>query len=155
MDGTSMASPIVAGGCALLKSNDPTLSTAELVNILQQTGNPSSSDVGPIVNFARALRGDVDDAPAPGSCDDINSRYQELLAELDKIRREHPGCIQTPDTLSLPEHFTARDLAGRWKSTTSLFNENNEQVVIYFTFDGTPKGRLEIVEPSGDRKSVV
>lgn len=150
MDGTSMASPIVAGGCALLKSNDPTLSTAELVNILQQTGNPSSSDVGPIVNFARALRGDVDDAPAPGSCDDINSRYQELLAELDKIRREHPGCIQTPDTLSLPEHFTARDLAGRWKSTTSLFNENNEQVVIYFTFDGTPKGRLEIVEPSGE-----
>lgn len=148
MDGTSMASPIVAGGCALLKSNDPTLSTAELVRILRQTGNPSPSDVGPIVNFARALRGDAGETP--GDCDDINSRYQELLAELDKIRREHPGCIQTPDTLSLPDHFTVRDLTGRWKSTTSLFNQNNEQVVIYFTFDGTPKGRLEIVEPSGE-----
>ncbi|MCM1140516.1 MAG: S8 family serine peptidase, partial [Muribaculum sp.] len=52
MDGTSMAAPIVTGGCALLKSKDNTLSTNEIANILRTTGNQSIGFVGPTVNFA-------------------------------------------------------------------------------------------------------
>lgn len=150
MDGTSMASPIVAGGCALLLSKDKNLSTSDLARILRETGNQSPSDVGPVVNFANALR-NKDNCSDPDDCSDVNARYQQLVQELEKLKREHPGCIQTPDTLSLPTNFTLADLKGKWKSTTTLFNDRNEEVVIYFSFNGTPKGQLEIVEPSGAR----
>lgn len=149
MDGTSMAAPIVTGGCALLKSQDSTLTVNELAEILRQTGNPSPSDVGPIVNFANALN--WTNADSIEDCTAINERYAELLSELEQLKREHPGCIQTPDTLSLPKNFTAEDLIGRWKSTSELLNKAEEKVVIYFTFDGTPVGVIEIVEPSGEK----
>lgn len=147
MDGTSMASPIVAGGCALLLSKDPTLSPAEVATILVQTGNPSPSDVGPVVNFARALTDEIDFSS--DDCFEINRRYLQLLDEIEKIKREHPGCIQTPDTLSLPENFSAETLTGKWKSTSYLTNDQDEEVTIYFTFNGSNTGLLEIVEPTG------
>ena len=146
-EGTSMASPIVAGGCALLKSKDPDMSVTEAAGILRMTGIPSTSDVGPIVNFARALEADYGDVD---ECARVNERYNELLAELEELRRQYPGCIQQPDTLSIPEDMTVEQLDGRWKSTTSLYNEQDEEVVIYFTFNGTPVARLDIVEPSGE-----
>lgn len=147
MDGTSMAAPIVSGGCALLKSRDPYLSTAEISRILAQTGIPSPSDVGPIVNFALALDADVS---VVDECDDVNKRYNELLAELDKLRKEHPGCIQDPDTMAIPKNLTLDQLFGKWRSTTSLTNKQDEEVVLYFTFNGTSSGLLEIVEPDGE-----
>lgn len=146
MDGTSMAAPIVTGGCALLKSKDTNLNVTELVHILRQTGIASSSDVGPIVNFARALNAERNDAD---DCYKINERYQELLAELERLKRENPGCIQSPDTLSIPEDASVDKLLGRWKSTTSLYNEQEEEVVIYFTFNGSSTARIDIVEPNG------
>ena len=148
MDGTSMAAPIVTGACALLKSQDPSYSVNTLAQVLRETGTASLSDVGPIINLAKALNGEVRDAG--DECAEISRRYAELLAELEAIRREHPDCIQTPDTLSLPDDFTINDLVGRWKSTTTLFNSSDEEVVLYFTFDGTSQGRLDIVEPSGE-----
>ncbi len=146
MDGTSMAAPIVTGGCALLKSKDTNLTVTELAQILRQTGVSSPSDVGPIVNFARALNAEPNDVD---DCSKINERYQELLAELEKLKRENPGCIQSPDTLSIPEDASVDKLLGRWKSTTSLYNEQEEEVVIYFTFNGSSTARLDIVEPNG------
>lgn len=161
MDGTSMAAPIVTGGCALLKSKDNTLSTSEIVNILRSTSNRSIGFVGPTVNFANALREDDDEKdnefadspsqPINDECDKINRRYNELLAELEQIKREHSGCIQQPDTMAIPVNVTTENLSGRWKSTTSIQNSSNEEVVIYFTFNGTNNGRLDIVEPSGAR----
>lgn len=151
MDGTSMASPVVAGGCALLKSKYKGISTAELIDLLRRTGNPSGSDVGPIVNFARALSAGAGGS-VPGTddeCMEASRRYQELVEELEKLKREHPGCVQAPDTLALPVNFSPKDLMGRWKSTTSLYNEQDQEVVLYFTFNGTPRGRLDIIEPSG------
>lgn len=147
MDGTSMASPIVAGGCALLKSNDPYLTTADLARILQDTGIPSPSDVGPIVNFAKALNVDFQ---KPDECSEVNKRYHELLAELEELKRKHPNCIQTPDTLQIPKNPTLDNLYGRWKSTTSLYNHQEESVVLYFTFNGTSQGVLDIAEPDGE-----
>ena len=153
MDGTSMAAPIVTGGCALLKSKDASLSTSEMANILRATGNPSRGMIGPTVNFANALRDEVNDNPVRivDECGEINRRYNELLAELERLKREHPGCIQQPDTMAIPVNVTPENLFGRWKSTTSIQNSSNEEVVIYFTFNGTNNGLLDIVEPSGNR----
>lgn len=151
MDGTSMAAPIVTGGCALLKSYDKSLSTSEMANILRATGNTSIGPVGPTVNFANALQQKDDEEiiiEAP-TCSDINRRYAELLVELEQLRREHSGCILQPDTMAIPVNVTLDNLKGRWKSTTAIQNSSNEQVVIYFTFNGTNKGRLDVVEPSG------
>ena len=146
MDGTSMAAPIVAGGCALLKSKDPHLTTSELSQILKQTGRQSKSDVGPIVNFAKALGVEYNNID---KCDDINKRYNELLSELEQLKRQYSDCIKQPDTLSIPEGLSIEQLKGRWKSTTSLYNMEEEEVVIYFTFNGTSTAQLDIVEPSG------
>ena len=146
MDGTSMAAPIVTGGCALLKSHNSSLSVTELAQILRQTGNPSMSDVGPVVNFAKALNVefcDIDD------CSKINERYNELLVELEELKKNHPSCIQEPDTLSIPKDVSVNQLLGRWKSTTSLYNEQDEEVVIFFTFNGTSTAQLDIIEPNG------
>ncbi len=155
MDGTSMASPIVTGGCALLKSHDKTLSTSEMANILRATGNTSLGPVGPTVNFAQALQQNneediIIDEP---SCSEINRRYTELLEELEQIKREHPGCIQQPDTMAIPVNVSIDNLRGRWKSTTAIQNSSNEKVVICFTFNGTNKGRLDVIEPSGRQYS--
>lgn len=161
MDGTSMAAPIVTGGCALLKSMDNSLSTNEIATILRTTGNQSIGFVGPTVNFANALcdKNDEDEAegndfaplPINDECSEVNRRYNELLAELEQIKREHPGCIQHPDTMAIPINVTPEKLSGRWKSTTSIQNSSNESVVIYFTFNGTNTGRLDIIDPSGNR----
>lgn len=159
MDGTSMAAPVVTGGCALLKCNDRSLSTNEIANILRSTGNTSFGPIGPTVNFARALGCNEEDAEVDeeeiadvnNDCDAINRRYHELLTELNKIQREHPGCIQKPDTLSIPRNVTPEKLTGKWKSTTAIQNSSNEEVVIYFTFNGTKNAILEVVEPSGTR----
>lgn len=155
MDGTSMAAPIVAGGCALLKSNDSSLSTSEIANILRSTGNKSIGPVGPTVNLAQALLQSNDDEIIieEPSCNDISNRYAELLAELEQIRKEYPGCIQQPDTMSIPVNVSIDNIKGRWKSTTAIQNSSNEEVVIYFTFNGTSKGRLDVVEPSGKQYS--
>lgn len=150
MDGTSMAAPIVTGGCALLKSRDSNLSVTDLAQILRQTGKQSLSDVGPIVNFANALNAEYYDSD---ECEAINERYQELINELEELRRNHPGCIQKPDTMSIPENISVEQLTGRWKSTTTLINEQEQDVVIYFTFNGSSTAKLDIVEPNGDEYS--
>lgn len=155
MDGTSMAAPIVTGGCALLKSYDKSLSTSDMANLLRATGNASIGPVGPTVNFANALlqKDNEEIFIEEPSCSDINRRYAVLVEELEQLKREHPGCIQQPDTLAIPANVTVDNLRGRWKSTTAILNSSNEQVVIYFTFNGTNKGRMDVVEPSGHQYS--
>jgi len=54
-DGTSMASPIVAGAVALMKSAYPKMTVKEITDLLQRTGIPSPSKVGNIINFAYAF----------------------------------------------------------------------------------------------------
>ena len=58
MSGTSMASPIVAGGFALMKSIYPGKSVSEITYQLQHTGVPSKSRVGNIIHFGWALEYD-------------------------------------------------------------------------------------------------
>ena len=55
--GTSFAAPIVTGAVALMKSLDPTLSTAEIIEILRATGKPIQGDatIGKLLQIKDAL----------------------------------------------------------------------------------------------------
>lgn len=55
MQGTSMASPIVAGCVALIKSVNPMLKTKDIIHILKQTGLKNSDPIGPMIQIDKAL----------------------------------------------------------------------------------------------------
>lgn len=159
MDGTSMASPIVAGGVALLKSKNRNMKTSEIVEMLERTGQRTVSDIGPIVNFAKALNAPYADEKDNGGvaegdeCTAISRRYNELLEELSRLKKEYPHCCQEPDTLTIPIGLKVEDLRGCWMSTTRLYNQEEQDVVLYFYFYGTSKGKLEAVEPDKSKFS--
>jgi thermitase len=62
MDGTSMATPMVAGLAALLKSFNPALTTRELYDILNDTGKqiPGGNNTGRLIQSEAALEKVVD-----------------------------------------------------------------------------------------------
>lgn len=65
MDGTSMSTPMVAGGAALLKSHRPGLTPAQLREILVATANPKPKDeIGPIMDLVAALQADPNHLPS-------------------------------------------------------------------------------------------
>ena len=56
MQGTSMASPIVAGTVALMKSVNPKLKTEDVRQILQQSGRPLNGEpIGPFLQADKAI----------------------------------------------------------------------------------------------------
>lgn len=136
MDGTSMAAPIVTGGCALLKSMDKSMSISEIIARLRNTGVKSLSFVGPIVNFANALNDDDNNEPANPS-----------LADSDDEEEEEN--VASP-IATLPEHFNAQDLKGRWKSASKFHSSKNTEVSLYLSFNGSTAGKIDIIEPSGN-----
>lgn len=60
VDGTSFSAPIVAGCVGLVKSLDPTLTTTQIINLLQSTGAPvrgaQNNTIGPVVQIGPALQ---------------------------------------------------------------------------------------------------
>ncbi len=173
LEGTSMAAPIVTGAVALLKSVNPSLSTSQIIDVLKRTGTASPSDVGPIINLSGALAaaggtasgspaegakpGEGTDpiaAPVPGDgtttdCGKYQNRYNELLEELEKLKREHPECIAEPDTMKIPEDATVSDISGTWRSTTRVLNTLEQEIVIYLSFNGTMHGSIIFENPDG------
>lgn len=131
MDGTSMAAPIVTGGCALLKSMDKSMPISEIISRLRSTGVKSPSFVGPIVNFANALEEDGNNNP------DANPP----LADADPE--------EVAPVVTLPEHFNVQDLKGRWKSSSRFHSSKNTEVSLYLSFNGSAAGKIDIIEPSG------
>jgi serine protease len=58
-DGTSMAAPIVAGACALMKSVKPTIKTSEILDLLSKHGkvcNTKGFQMGPILQINNVLK---------------------------------------------------------------------------------------------------
>lgn len=55
MEGTSMASPIVAGAVALMKSLNEELTSQQIICILQNTGLPVQGKVGNLIQIDKAL----------------------------------------------------------------------------------------------------
>ena len=53
--GTSMAAPIVSGAVALIKSNDSSITTKKIIQILRATGLPTNGDIGPLIQLDKAL----------------------------------------------------------------------------------------------------
>ncbi|MFK8295150.1 S8 family peptidase [Capnocytophaga canimorsus] len=146
-DGTSMAAPIVAGAVALLKSKDKTLTSLQVIDLLRKTGIPPlSTEIGPIVNFKKMFEQFEN---AQQQCDEnIKKRYEELKKELEKLEREYADCLQSVDTLTLPKDLKLGDLQGRWMSTTKIFNQSNEELTLYFDFNGSSQGVFSVVEPN-------
>ncbi|HRI01391.1 MAG TPA: S8 family serine peptidase [Saprospiraceae bacterium] len=58
-DGTSMASPIVAGACALIISKKPSITTTEILELFRRTGKACATTgepIGPIIQLENALK---------------------------------------------------------------------------------------------------
>lgn len=119
MDGTSMASPQVAGGAALIRSRYPGLKADEVKSLLVNTAVPTSPYVGPVMDLAAALKADPSKdpdvtkpqpgtkpqrgrvhpvvapgsggtpAPDPNDCEVVNARLQELLQELYELVEQY------------------------------------------------------------------
>jgi subtilisin family serine protease len=74
MDGTSMAAPIVAGAVALMKSINDSITTKQIICILQSTGLQTQGNIGRLIQLDKALQkvssgAVVDCAPVPSSGD--------------------------------------------------------------------------------------
>jgi len=74
MDGTSQAAPIVAGAVALMKSLNETITTKNIICILQSTGLETQGNIGKLLQLDKALQlvktGEVVDCtPSPSSGD--------------------------------------------------------------------------------------
>ncbi len=74
MDGTSMAAPIVAGAVALMKSLSDSITTKQIICILQSTGIETQGNIGKLIQLDKALQkvksGEtVDCTPSPSAGD--------------------------------------------------------------------------------------
>jgi subtilisin family serine protease len=74
MDGTSMAAPIVTGAVALMKSIKSSLTTKQIICILQNTGLATQGNIGKLIQLEKALQkvksGEVVDCtPTPSTGD--------------------------------------------------------------------------------------
>jgi hypothetical protein len=157
LDGTSMAAPVVTGGVALIRSVNKQMSAREISHLLQSTGIPihSTQRIGNLIQLDRAL-GVIasSNAPTPqppaNDCREVSRRIDSLQHVIDKLRAQYPQCASKQDTLKLPDVVKKPEsLAGRWKSTTSIYNSDNTEVMIYFDFDGKGNGTISLYEPDG------
>ncbi|GHU77713.1 hypothetical protein FACS189414_5040 [Bacteroidia bacterium] len=75
MDGTSMAAPIVTGAIALMKSLNDSLTTKQIICILQSTGLPTQGNIGKLIQLDKALQvvksGETVDCTPPPSTGDV------------------------------------------------------------------------------------
>jgi subtilisin family serine protease len=55
MDGTSMSAPIVSGAVALMKSLNDTITTKQIICILQNTGLDTQGNIGKLIQLDKAL----------------------------------------------------------------------------------------------------
>jgi len=157
LDGTSMAAPIVTGGVALIKSENPTISLQEIVDLLQSTGIPVSSSkyIGNIIQLDQAL-GIVKkqrDKDPKVDCPDVQTKIDSLLQEIRKLR-EGCGDSESGDTLKIPDSPDEEEgfafALGKWKSTTHIYNtDSGDKVTIYFDFKVDGTGTITLVEQGG------
>jgi hypothetical protein len=157
MDGTSMASPIVAGAVGLIKSIRPDISSKEIIQIIQSTGipvNAGGKQMGNLIQLDKVMDVITRKTTLPEkeneNCSNINEEIERLEHEIKRLKALCPeyGAIQ--DTMKMPKLINDLSfMKGRWKSTTDIVNNSNEKVVIYFDFDGTNIGLITLVELNG------
>ncbi len=76
--GTSFAAPLVTGAVALMKSLDPSLTTEEIIRIIQETGKPiqGNTTIGKLIQIKDALM-----------------RVKNNFAHFDDIMRDHQSFV--------------------------------------------------------------
>jgi len=92
LSGTSMASPIVTGAVALLKSLDKKLTTSAIKSILVSTGIPVSGNIGNLVQLGNALKVVKGKLPNDNAddCSKISHQIDSLQQEIDKLKIRCP-----------------------------------------------------------------
>lgn len=170
LDGTSMASPMVAGAAGLMKSLNGNLTADEIKSHLINTGKrlfASQTEIGNLIQLDAALA-NVDQPvtptpmPLPVSpeedeeCADLQEQINRLYEEIARLEGQCPDLRTSPDTLKLPDVINDFGfLKGRWKSTTSLHNDSGDEVTIYFDFEMNGTGHITFVEPGNECSSPV
>ncbi|GLR15881.1 S8 family serine peptidase [Portibacter lacus] len=155
MQGTSMASPIVAGAVGLIKSINKSLSTEEIIKILQNTGKPipGPSEIGNLIQLDLALKAaktGIIPASPEDECTAVTEEIQNLLDQIEELKRQCPDFSMDQDTMVIPDTFDDLDFTeGRWKSTSPLVNYEDKNVTLYFDFYSDGTGTITPVEPDG------
>jgi hypothetical protein len=154
LDGTSMATPIVTGGVALIKSRQPNITNLQLIELLQRSGKPinlpgDGAGVGNLLQLERALTGQIDQNQTPPNeaCNDIKWRIDSLLREIEYLRGRCPDLGFEQDTMRMPINGDLGSTSGRWRSTSPLHNDSGELITIYFDIGDNGNGLLTLVEP--------
>lgn len=148
LQGTSMASPIVAGSVALMKSLDRSLTTHRIIEILQKTGRFLGEEkIGNVLQLYDALlavqgRGKI---VQPIDCSGIAERIRTLEKELVALKKMCPNSLMDIDTLKYEDAIkNPQALNGMWKSTSNLFNTKDASPIeLYMNFDNS-EGELFI-----------
>jgi len=150
MDGTSMASPIVAGAAALLKSINPDLTPAQIKDFLIETGLPLKDNngmrrMGPIIQLGDAVE------KAKKSRKDAN-----LQPKIDSLERVIRDCTEgrskkKEEELVIPcDSKDIKFAVGRWKATETLYNtRTKESISLIFDIDADGTGLLTLRERNG------
>ncbi len=153
LQGTSMAAPMVTGGVALIKSQNPDLTNQEIIELLQQTGKPLyGENIGNLMQLSVALGADSSATDSTVICPEIQERIDSLLQEIEKLKQ---SCAQmdTSNQLIIPDNPQDFKFAtGLWKSTTDLHNTTDNQAVeLYFEFSDDGTGTITYVEADGNK----
>lgn len=149
LDGTSMASPIVAGAAGLLRSVNPALKNADVRDILVRTGiqvaSAADRGVGPLIQLDKALQ--AAESYQPQTCDEL---VDSLLNVIDRLKQK---VCDTADQMKMPEGaLDCGFTKGQWVSSKNLVNGNTQvPVQLFFDFDGKCAGKMTFSEQGGNR----
>jgi hypothetical protein len=143
MQGTSMASPIVAGAVALMKSLKPDLTAEQAICILQSTGKPVNGDVGPLIQLDKALlkvkNNDLDDCtqaqPAQPSHGDVEiTLHWSNTNDLDLV------CVDPNNETIYYDHKVSRS-GGQLEIDMNVSGESTQPIEhIYWPTGEAPEG---------------
>lgn len=116
--GTSFAAPVVAGAIGLMKSVDPSLTNAQIIEILQKTGRPveKSPEIGPLLQIRDALL-----------C------VKGQFSDFDDIKKNRDSLVGT---------WQATDILGRIQERDTIYNA----VKVYFQFSSPSEGAVRLYE---------
>ena len=150
MDGTSMASPIVSGAVALIKSVNPLMQHDEIVELIQKTGIPvdgGTKSIGNLIQLSALLRksSQARQEQPLVDCDEVQDKIDSLLLAVEKLKKTCE--FQVNDTLKIPTG-DSMDLSGLWKSTSDLKLKGiedesfSQEIEIFFDVDSDGSGKV-------------
>nr|WP_242464458.1 S8 family serine peptidase [Halorhodospira abdelmalekii] len=161
-EGTSMASPFVAGAVGLVRSVNPDLSPAEIRALLVDTAQPLEEDpdrpVGQLLDVAAAVEAAKPDdgVEPPGECDcpELERRVEELERRLEALEECCNGEPGDDDRLIIPGDPDEDDLTfaeGVWRASEGLTRDRDGvEIEIEFRISADGSGRIAYDEPEGE-----